>query len=147
MIIKHGEARGADRWDALSKAWVKAEEWQQRQWAREDAAFARKNNQGELCAPRIIGDTTAKPLQSPVTGKWHESKASLRREYREHGVVEIGNDVPKARPAGYKRPEAESRLTFEALRRAKNELDFPSHVTGIKHDPDGMQRLRRQGKV
>jgi hypothetical protein len=125
MILKHGEARGADRWDALSKAWVKA----------------------ELCAPRIIGDTTAKPLQSPVTGKWHESKASLRREYREHGVVEIGNDVPKARPAGYKRPEAESRLTFEALRRAKNELDFPSHVTGIKHDPDGMQRLRRQGKV
>lgn len=147
MIPKNGEARGSDRWDSVSAAWVRADEWQARQWAREDAAFARKANQGELCSPRISTDTTAKALQSPVTGKWHESKSALRREYRDHGVVEVGNDAPTKRGPGYKRPDAESNATFEALKRAKNELNFPSHVTGIKPDPDGMRRLRAQGKI
>lgn len=32
------------------------------------------------------------PLESMVTGRIHTSKSSLRAEYRQHGVIEKGND-------------------------------------------------------
>lgn len=139
MFPKHGEWRGEERWDKLSAAWVGADEWQARQWAREDAAFARRANQGELCTPSVIGDSM-KTLQSQASGKWYDSKSNLRREYRALGMQEVGNEKLTRRP--YERPAGEDKLTFEALRRAKAELDFPSQVTGIVHDPDGMARFR-----
>ena len=40
----------------------------------------------------IICDTMD-PVQSMVTGEWHDSKSSLRAEYRREGVVELGNDT------------------------------------------------------
>lgn len=40
----------------------------------------------------IILDTMD-AVQSMVTGEWHESKSSLRAEYRREGVVELGNDT------------------------------------------------------
>jgi hypothetical protein len=147
LLPKNGEIRGGERWDSVSRAWVRADEWQQRQWAREDAAFARRANQGELSAPMVIGDTMKRDLQSQVTGRIHDSKSALRREYREHGVVEIGNDVPKGRGPGYKRPEAEAKLTREALNRARQELDMPGIITKVVPDPEGMRRLRAQGKI
>jgi hypothetical protein len=147
MLPKHGEARGGDRWDKLSGAWVPADEWQQRQWAREDAAFARQANQGELCTPMVIGDTMKRDLQSQVTGRFHDSKSSLRREYREHGVTEVGNDVPKGRGPTYRRPEAEAKLTRDALNRARQDLDMPGVITKVVPDPEGMRRLRAQGKI
>jgi hypothetical protein len=147
MIPKNGEQRGPDRWDSVSKAWVPAQEWQQRQWAREDAAFARKSNQGELCAPMIVRDTMPRDLRSQVTGRMHDSKSTLRQEYRQHGVVEVGNDVPKGRPAGYKRPEVEAKLTRDAINRARQDLDIPGVISKVVPDPEGMRRLRAQGKV
>lgn len=146
MIPRHGEARGTDRWDNPSKAWVRADEWQRRQWEREDAAFARRANQGELCAPAVISDGM-RALQSQVTGRMHDSKSTLRREYREHGVIEVGNDVPKRRGPGYRRPEAETKRVREAMRRAQQELDVPGVITKVVPDPAGMQRLRAQGKI
>ena len=135
MFPKHGDIRGGERWDRLSAAWVPAEEWQRRQWAREDAAFARKANQGELCTPSVIGDSM-KTLQSQASGKWYDSKSNLRREYRQLGMQEVGNEKLTRRP--YERPAGADKATFEALRRAKSELEFPSQVTGVYHDPDGM---------
>lgn len=142
---KNGEIRGGERWDRLSAAWVRADEWQRRQWDREDRAFARRANQGELTTPSVIHDSH-KAVQSQVTGRWHDSKSTLRREYREHGVIEVGNDVPKKRGTTYRRPEAENKLTFEALRKAKSDLDIPSDFK-VYRDPEGMERLRRQGKI
>ncbi len=46
--------------------------------------------------PMINTDTLRTPLQSMATGNWHTSKAAMRREYRDHGFVEIGNE--KTRP-------------------------------------------------
>jgi hypothetical protein len=147
MFPANGEARGSERWDNVSKAWVPAQEWQQRQWAREDAAFARQSNQGELCTPMIVRDTMPRDLRSQVTGRVHDSKSTLRREYREHGVAEVGNDVPKGRGAGYKRPELEAKLTRDAINRARQDLDIPGVISKVVPDPEGMRRLRAQGKV
>ncbi len=96
----NGEQRGSDRWDAFSKAWVHANEWQQRQWAREDAVFARKANQGQLCAPMIVSDSCGKGvqgLQAQTDGKWYDSKSNLRREYKRADVLEVGNEVVSTR--------------------------------------------------
>jgi hypothetical protein len=99
-LLKNGAARGGERWDAFSKAWVKADEWQRRQWAREDAAFARSANQGTLCAPMILSDTCGKNvqgLQSQTDGSWYDSKSNLRKEYKRADVTEVGNDVVNTR--------------------------------------------------
>jgi hypothetical protein len=145
--MKHGELRNGERWDRLAGAWVRADEWQVRQWAREDAAFARKANQGELCAPMVIHDSM-RSLQSQVTGRYHDSKSALRREYREHGVLEVGNDVPKTKGASKAvNPDAEHRAIEAALYRAKSELDVPTNITKVVHDEAGMNRLRALGKI
>ncbi len=43
-------------------------------------------------AHNIITDEIPGGLESMVTGKIHTSKSSLRAEYRQHGVIEKGND-------------------------------------------------------
>ena len=106
MIPKHGETRGSDRWDRVAMAWVRADVWQERQWEREDAAFARRVNQGELCAPRFIPDTQGgvRGIQSMADGKFYDSKSAMRAHYRRDGFVEVGNDSWLTRPAQTKRP-------------------------------------------
>jgi hypothetical protein len=148
MFPKHGELRGSERWDKPSGAWVRADEWQQRQWAREDAAFARMANQGELKAPMIIGDSM-KALRSQASGKIYDSKSSLRREYRDLGMIEVGNDVPKTKWVNGKRPETPNkRRDIEAaLYRAKSELDIPTNITKVVHDEAGMRRLAAEKKI
>lgn len=49
--------------------------------------------------PHFIRDTMD-PIQSQVTGQMYDSKAALRREYKAHGVTEIGNDKmpPRQKP-------------------------------------------------
>ena len=93
---RNGELRGSERWDSAAKAWIPDDEWQARQWAREDAAFARKMNQGQLAAPMVISDGQGgvRGLQSMVDGRHYDSKAAMRRHYRERGVTEIGNESP-----------------------------------------------------
>lgn len=105
MIPKHGELRGGDRWDRVAMAWVRADEWQVRQWAREDAAFARRANQGELCTPSIIQDSQGgvRGIQSMGDGKFYDSKSAMRAHYRRDGFVEVGNDSWLTRPAQTKR--------------------------------------------
>jgi hypothetical protein len=102
-LLKHGDLRGSERWDNLAKAWVKADVWQEIQWLREEMAFQRKANQGELCCPNIISDGM-KTVQSQVSGKYYDSKSAIRREYKETGMIEVGNDVPKTRFVHGNRP-------------------------------------------
>ncbi len=93
MFPKNGELRGGERWDSASKAWCRADEWQRRQWAREDAVFARAANQGELTCPMIIRDSLGlHGVQSQSDGKHYDSKRAMRKHYREAGVIEVGND-------------------------------------------------------
>jgi len=46
----------------------------------------------EPCAPMVISDTQP-VLQSMVTGNYHDSKSNMRKEYKQHGVEEVGNDL------------------------------------------------------
>jgi hypothetical protein len=90
---KHGETRNGERYDRPSMAWVSSEEWQRRQWDREDRIFAKKASQGQVCAPQIVSDGLAfHGVRSMKDGKLYDSKSALRRHYRESGVVEVGND-------------------------------------------------------
>jgi hypothetical protein len=91
---KHGDIRGGDRYDRPSMAWVRADEWQRRQWDREDRVFAKRANQGELKAPQIITDGQGgiRGVQSMLDGKMYDSKAAMRRHYRERGAIEVGDD-------------------------------------------------------
>lgn len=57
-------------------------------------------------APMTIADSMPW-TQHPVTGRYHDSKSALRRDTRESGCVELGNDAPKA-----------SRPQIEPMRRA-----------------------------
>ena len=46
---------------------------------------------------QIIRDE-AEPFQSQATGRVHDSKSAYRRELREHGFIEMGNDRPTPQP-------------------------------------------------
>ena len=48
-------------------------------------------SQGQLCTPSVIHDSH-KPVQSQVTGRVHDSKSTLRREYREWAFREGRKD-------------------------------------------------------
>lgn len=105
MLPKHGEQRGGDRWDRPSSAWVRADEWQQRQWAREDRAFERRANQGQLCAPAVIADGM-QPVKSMLDGKLYDSKATMRAHYRREGAIELGNEhLPMRKPERLPKPQ------------------------------------------
>lgn len=129
MFPKHGDQNGSDRWDRAAMAWVPADEWQRRQWDREDRAFARKSNQGELCAPMIISDCQGgvRGLQSQADGKHYDSKSEMRKHYRRDGLIEIGNDVPEKRICGdgWKDPKAREKR-MDAIGRAFNRVGLPT---------------------
>lgn len=92
---KHGEQQGSDRWDRAAMAWVPADEWQRRQWDREDRAFARRANQGQICTPML-----AKPWAGFVTGDPDNptfiDDRGQRREYmRQNGLEDWDDGVGK----------------------------------------------------
>jgi hypothetical protein len=134
MLPKNGELRGGERWDRLSAAWVPADEWQRRQWSREDAAFARKANQGQLCAPRFFTDTQGgiRGIRSMKDGRMYDSKSQMRKHYRESGVLEVGDDSsvtnrdkitgPRQR---YEDPKQEQKIDA-ALGRAWSRVGLPA---------------------
>lgn len=64
--------------------------------------YAREHNYREAMrgahpAPRVIADTMD-PVRSMLDGRYYDSKSTLRRTYREGGVIEVGNDVPTKQP-------------------------------------------------
>ena len=65
--------------------------------------FQLNYKRSRLSAPMIIKDGID-AVQSQLTGKFYESKSSLRSEYKAHGVVELGNEAPKA-PAPVQSPK------------------------------------------
>lgn len=130
-LPRNGDQRGSDRWDSASRAWVPANEWQRRMWAREDAAFARRANQGSLAAPMVISDSQGgvRGVQSQADGQHYDSKSNMRRHYREAGVIEVGSDVPKTRFIHGNRAPADphaDRKRADAIGRAFNRAGLPT---------------------
>lgn len=130
-IPKHGETRGGERYDRPSFAWISADEWQARQWAREDRIFAKAACQGQPCAPMVLTDacgSSIEGLQSQADGKYYDSKSQLRKHYRDAGVIEVGNDVPKTRFIHGDKPPRDpmtDRRQEAAIHKAFNRLGIP----------------------
>lgn len=98
MILKHGDRNDrGERWDRPSHAWVSADEWQARQWDREERAFQRRANQGELATPSVIMDGMP-PVKSMIDGKMYDSKATIRAHYRRENAIELGNEHLPIKP-------------------------------------------------
>ena len=57
---------------------------------------ARYTARADLAAPMLITDCMT-PVQSMLDGAMYDSKAKLRRTYKQAGMVEVGNEKPKAR--------------------------------------------------
>ena len=130
MWPKHGDQRGGERYDRPSMAWVPADEWQRRQWEREDRVFAKAANQGELCCPSVISDNIGgvRGLQSQVDGRMYDSKSNLRRHYRQSGVIEVGGQVPTTRFWHGDKPRPDAKLEAgkeRAIHRAFNRMGVP----------------------
>lgn len=78
-----------DKYRANFKAidWSDLEPWKPR---RRERSAARS----DLPAPMFIVDTM-EPVKSMLDGKMYDSKAALRSTYKDHGVVEVGNEELK----------------------------------------------------
>lgn len=74
--------------------------------------FQLNYKRSSLSAPTIIKDGMG-DVQSQLTGKWYDSKSSLRAEYKAHGVIELGNEAPKA-----SKPVEHVKVTKEEIGRA-----------------------------
>ena len=75
----------------VDHTWLDRDEYERRKAEREERWFQRQMNQGQLACPAVISDTLP-VVQSMVTGRYHDSKSKLRQEYRDHGMIEVGND-------------------------------------------------------
>lgn len=143
---KHGEIRNGERWDRLAGAWLRADRWQEVQWLREEMAFQRKANQGELCTPSVIGDSM-KSLQSQFSGKYYDSKSALRREYKENGMIEVGSDVPTTRFIHGTRPWVDrykkDRDIHKAVGQAKAAVQTMSDETIKRRQYERLERAHK----
>jgi hypothetical protein len=81
-----------------------------------DEFYARKY-QGvqvsELPGPMLISDCQPE-TKSMVTGKYHDSKSAMRREYKERGYIEVGNEEMKVKAP----PKPDRRAIRDSVRKA-----------------------------
>lgn len=61
-------------------------------------------------------------VRSMTNGLYYDSKSALRREYRRAGVVEVGNDVPMAKPKPD--PAAQKKKIKETVGKALSRAGF-----------------------
>ena len=67
----------------------------------------------DLPCPQVLSDYMD-PVQSQATGRWHDSKAAIRAEYRATGHIEKGND----KRAPWKMPRTPRAVIRDAVRKA-----------------------------
>lgn len=76
------------RYDKIHGDWVDLETWYQR----------RASNFEEKAGYYVQSDSM-QALAHPVTGTVHDSKSTFRRDTRNSGCVEVGNDKPRVKPS------------------------------------------------
>lgn len=72
----------------------------------------------DLPCPQVLSDQMD-AVQSQVSGKFYESKAALRAEYRATGHIEKGND----RRAPWKMPRTSRSEIRETVRKARARVE------------------------
>lgn len=75
------------------------------------------DKRANLATPGLILDTM-QPIQSQLDGKTYDSKAALRRTYKQAGVVEIGNDSSVMNPKPPKRPKVDRKAVANTVDKA-----------------------------
>lgn len=78
--------------------------------------YARKHEgvqASSLPRPMVISDY-AGDVKSMVSGKFYDSKSALRREYKERGYIEVGNEEMKVKPP----PKPDRRAIRESVAKA-----------------------------
>jgi hypothetical protein len=107
-----GECHDVDNWPDNHREWI-------------------IDNRSDLAAPMIIRDTMS-PTKGMHDGKIYESKRAMRQSYRDHGVIEVGNDSsvmnpqprPKRKPdrAGVRAAVSRAVSLTNLTRRKRDEL-------------------------
>ena len=77
-------------------------------------------------------------VQSQLTGQWYESKSSLRSEYKAHGVVELGNEAPKA-PAPIQSPKITKDEVGRAMQMVKEGYKPSIHSEAVAFTGSGLE--------
>lgn len=72
-----------------------------------------------LAAPMLIRDSM-EPVRSMLDGLPYDSKSTLRRTYREAGVIEVGNEKPKPPP----KPKPDTKAIGAAVDKALSRAGF-----------------------
>lgn len=68
----------------------------------------------DVNAPVVIRDEIIGGIESMVDGRVYDSKSALRRSYKQHGVIEKGNDrIPRSRTQTREELEREIREDAE----------------------------------
>lgn len=62
-------------------------------------------SRSKLPMPNLATDVMD-AVQSQATGKMHDSKSSLRKEYKSLGMIEVGNDPARNRPKPKPKPDS-----------------------------------------
>lgn len=60
--------------------------------------YKRRSSNFEEKARHYVQSDSMQALAHPVTGKVHDSKSTFRRDTRNSGCVEVGNDRPRFAP-------------------------------------------------
>lgn len=87
------------------------------------------DNRSDLAAPMVIRDEMA-PLQGQHNGQIFTSKRAMRQSYREHGVVEVGNDPSVLTP----KPRKPIRPKRAEVREAVNKAVSLGNLTRRRQD-------------
>lgn len=86
------------------------------------------DNRSELAAPMVIRDSMD-PVQGMHDGRMYESKRAMRQSYRDHGVVEVGNDSSVLNP----KPKV-TKPDRAGVRHALNKAISQTNLTRRKRD-------------
>ena len=93
-------------------------------------------HRSELSAPMIIKDEIG-AVQSQLTGKIYDSKSGLRKEYKAHGVTEIGNEAPVNNAP--KRPQISKDDIGKAIHMVKNGYRPNTEHAGVSASQTGSE--------
>jgi hypothetical protein len=78
----------------------------------------------------MIKFDTMAPVQSMLDGQMYDSKAALRRTYKQAGVVEVGNDNERHKP--FVKPKIDRKAVVQSIEKAKAKVDRGEYTEATK---------------
>lgn len=104
--------------------------WNGSDWV-EPWKIKRTTERSALPCPMIIADFS-EPVFSHKTGKYYGSRSQWRQHLKDHGMVELGNEMPKG-------PQTKPALTPEAISEAYDQCVAGKGVKLPDSPPEGWE--------